>query len=56
MVFAGIEYAGKFGLIGGLLLVAGLPLYAVSRRLAGPAPYRGPGGEPGTPLQPQEGV
>jgi amino acid transporter len=56
MVYAGIEYAGKFGLIGGLLLVAGLPLYAVSRRLAGPAPYRGPGGEPGTPLQPQEGV
>jgi amino acid transporter len=56
MVYAGVEYAGKFGLIGGLLLVAGLPLYAVSRRLPGPAPYGGPGGEPGTPLQPQEGV
>jgi hypothetical protein len=56
MVYAGIEYAGKLGLIGGLLLVAGLPLYAVSRRLASPARHGRPGGGPGTPLHPQEGA
>jgi amino acid transporter len=56
MLYAGIQYAGKLGLIGGLLLLAGLPLYAVSRRLPGPVRSDGPGGEPGTPLHPQEGA
>jgi APA family basic amino acid/polyamine antiporter len=33
MLYSGIEYAGRYGLVGGLLLLAGLPLYEVSRRL-----------------------
>jgi hypothetical protein len=56
MLYAGIQYAGKLGLIGGLLLLAGLPLYVVSRQLAGPVRNDRLGGEPGTPLPSQEGT
>jgi amino acid transporter len=34
MIKSGIDYAGKFALIGGGLLVVGLPLYWLSRRMA----------------------
>jgi amino acid transporter len=56
MLYAGIEYAGKLGLIGGLLLVAGLPLYAVSRRLAGPAHGDHPASEPVGPIHSRGGT
>jgi APA family basic amino acid/polyamine antiporter len=32
MLYSGLNYAGSLGLIGGALLLAGLPLYLVSRR------------------------
>ena len=32
MLYSGIDYAGELGLVGGALLLAGLPLYFVSRR------------------------
>jgi basic amino acid/polyamine antiporter, APA family len=35
MIYSGIGYAGKLGLVGGGLLVVGLPLYALSRWMAG---------------------
>jgi amino acid transporter len=34
MIKSGIDYAGKFALIGGGLLVIGLPLYGLSQRMA----------------------
>jgi amino acid transporter len=35
MIYSGINYAGRLGLVGGLLVVAGLPLYVFSRRSVG---------------------
>ena len=32
MLYSSVEYAGRYNLVGGLLLLAGLPLYEVSRR------------------------
>lgn len=34
MVYSGVLYAGRLGLVGGLLVVAGVPLYVFSRRYA----------------------
>jgi len=47
MLYSSVEYAGRYNLVGGLLLLAGLPLYEVSRRLrpaagAGVPPADGP--------------
>jgi APA family basic amino acid/polyamine antiporter len=42
MLYSSIGYAGQLGLVGGLLLVVGLPLYALSRRLP-PEPRPGAG-------------
>jgi amino acid transporter len=36
MLWSAADYAGKLGLVGALLLVVGLPLYALSRALGGP--------------------
>jgi amino acid transporter len=44
MLYGGIQYAGKLGLIGGLLLLAGLPLYWISCLWARP-PAGGPASE-----------
>jgi amino acid transporter len=33
MLYSAVEYAGRYNLVGGLLLLAGLPLYEWSRRL-----------------------
>jgi amino acid transporter len=56
MLYGGIQYAGKLGLIGGLLLLAGLPLYWISglrARPPVPAPPPAPppdrGGQGGVP-------
>ena len=49
-------YAGRLGLVGGLLLLAGLPLYALSRRLAGPLRSGRPGGTPDISPTSPEGV
>jgi amino acid transporter len=58
MLWSAIGYAGKLGLVGGLLLVIGLPLYAVSRSLGGPG-HPGPldlpdGAGPAAPTAPRE--
>jgi amino acid transporter len=37
MIYSAVAYAGKFGLVGAGLLLAGLPLYEVARRLGAPA-------------------
>jgi basic amino acid/polyamine antiporter, APA family len=34
MLYSGMQYAGSLGLVGGAFLLAGLPVYAVSRRIA----------------------
>jgi amino acid transporter len=44
MLYGGIQYAGNLGLIGGLLLLAGLPLYWISCLWARP-PAGGPASE-----------
>jgi amino acid transporter len=36
MLWGAVGYSGKLGLVGAALLAAGLPLYAVSRAMAGP--------------------
>jgi amino acid transporter len=33
MLYSSVQFAGRYNLVGGLLLLAGLPLYEVSRRL-----------------------
>jgi amino acid transporter len=62
MLHSSIGYAGMHGLVGGLLLLLGLPLYEVSRRLARRAAPEGPGGPrppvpaPGADTAPRESV
>jgi hypothetical protein len=37
MLYAGVQYAGSLGWVGGTLLLAGLPVYLASRRFGGPS-------------------
>jgi amino acid transporter len=58
MLWSAADYAGKLGLVGGLLLAVGLPLYGLSRALGGPghpgAAEPPGGGGPAAPAAPRE--